>query len=80
MWYRDNENLYRVRKDTARRLQKKGDKVYMLPCLLTFNNRWIKPQLLLLLGDFDKMVKEYEASNCNPLNGNYCAFYAEKGR
>lgn len=72
------KEVHKVNKATARKLFRKGVRIYVLPCKVRYDNPWIQPFLLQKTNTFDRIVLEYEFYNCNAELGYYCSYYAEK--
>lgn len=76
----NSKRYRRVQKTEARNMFNSGNKIYILPYKLRFNNAYIVPCLLQKnqeIKNFDKFINNYEYYMCTYQVGNYCAYYVE---
>ena len=84
--------MYKVNKTVARKLFNQGKTISLYPCKANIHSKWIEPFTIQKDAiantmpnqsdktiDFDKIVNNFEAYNCNYELGMYAAYYVHRG-
>jgi len=77
--------IKRIYKPEARKRFLQGEQIFVLPCKVRFDNMWIQPYMIYMdeqnpEATFDRIIRYYEAYNCNAELGYYAAYYVKEDK
>lgn len=80
---KDGRNIRQVNKTIAKKIYESGGMVYLLASNLEFDNKVNRPQETSKDGiqyaglDFDQIISNYIAFNCDTIRGRYVNYFVE---
>lgn len=76
------KNIMQVSKTRAKKMYENGERIYLHPCRMTFDNVW-QPPLPYKKGElteernFDQIFNAYVYYNCDAVRGRYPHYFIE---